>query len=243
MLGGGDFTLKWAKFSPVGEVTKLTRVNRLKVLSPALLALGILCAFAALSSGTAPAQTGFLACIQLKKPNKGLVRVPLSGSCGGKERGILINQTGPQGPPGTPGGPQGPQGIQGPIGPQGIQGIQGIQGSPGSPGGQGIQGIQGIQGPPGPAGVSGFTSTSATANLAETDLSATENVDCPVGKTVIGGGFSIGTTAGGDSNKVFGTSSFRLDGDTWQVHAEVVAGQAMTDAWALTAYATCASVS
>ena len=109
-------------------MTKVTRVNRWKVLSPALFALVILCAFATLSSGTAPAQTGFLACIQLKKPNKGLLRVPLSGSCGGKERGILINQTGPQGPAGTPGGPagpQGPQGIQGPIGPQGPQGPTG----------------------------------------------------------------------------------------------------------------------
>lgn len=100
-------------------MTKVTRVNRWKVLSPALFALVILCAFATLSSGTAPAQTGFLACIQLKKPNKGLLRVPLSGSCGGKERGILINQTGPQGPAGTPGGPQGPIGPQGPQGPAG----------------------------------------------------------------------------------------------------------------------------
>lgn len=118
-------------------MTKVTRVNRRKVLLPALFALVILCAFATLSSGTAPAQTGFLACIQLKKPNKGLLRVPLSGSCGGKERGILINQTGPQGPAGTPGGPsgpQGPQGIQGPVGPQGPQGPIGPQGPQGPAG-------------------------------------------------------------------------------------------------------------
>lgn len=100
-------------------MTKVTRVNRRKVLLPALFALVILCAFVTLSRGTAPAQTGFLACIQLKKPNRGLLRVPLSGSCGGKERGILINETGPQGPAGTPGGPQGPIGPQGPQGPAG----------------------------------------------------------------------------------------------------------------------------
>jgi hypothetical protein len=141
-------------------VTKLTGVNRRKVLLPTLLALGILCAFVALSSGTAPAQTGFLACVQLKKPNKGLLRVPLSGSCRGQERGILINQTGPQGPAGTPGGPagpQGPQGIQGPIGPQGppgtgAQGPQGIQGIQGPKGDPGIQGIQGPKGDPGTPG-------------------------------------------------------------------------------------------
>ena len=36
---------------------------------------------------------------QAEQANKGLIRVPLSGSCRAKERGVLINQTGPRGRP------------------------------------------------------------------------------------------------------------------------------------------------
>ena len=88
-------------------------VNRRIVKLGTLIALGSVCAALAIGGGTAPAQTGFLACAKVKKPNKGLLRMSTTGTCRGNERGVLINQTGPQGPPGTPGGPQGPQGIQG----------------------------------------------------------------------------------------------------------------------------------
>ena len=80
--------------------------SRHRTLLGALLALAAFCAFAALGSGSAPAQTGFLACVKLKNPGKGLLRLSNTGRCRGNERGILINQSGPRGPAGTPGGPQ-----------------------------------------------------------------------------------------------------------------------------------------
>ncbi len=100
----------------------ITGIKRPRIQLATLFGLAALLAALSLGSGSALAQTGFLACVKLNKPNKGLIRVPLSGSCRAKERGVLINQTGPPGPPGTPGGPQGPQGIQGPTGPPGTPG-------------------------------------------------------------------------------------------------------------------------
>lgn len=197
-------------------MTKLTGVIPRKVLLPALFALGI-CAFAALSSGTAPAQTGFLACIQLKKPDKGLLRVPLSGSCRGKERGILINQAGPQGPPGTPGGPQGPPGIQGPMG---------NPGTPGTP------------------GISNYSVSTPSTSAAQSDSSETQDVTCGGGGSVLGGGYQIATIDSGDAGKVVAIQSFPLSSTTWRVVAQVVPGTApLVGTWTVTAIATCATVS
>jgi hypothetical protein len=186
-----------------------------------LIALASVCGALALGGGTAPAQTGYLACVKLKPPGKGLLRLPSKGSCRGNERGIFLNQTGPQGPAGTPGGPAGPQGIQGPMGPQGIPGTNGTNGSP---------------------GVSGYTTASATS-VPQLDGSETQNVSCGT-KTVLGGGYVIATSAPADSNKVIATSSFPLAANTWQVHAEVVDGSTLTPAetWTVTAWATCATV-
>ena len=100
--------------------------SRHRTLLGALLALAAFCAFAALGSGSAPAQTGFLACVKSKNPGKGLLRLSNTGRCRGNERGILINQSGPRGPAGTPGGPQGPPGIQGPPGAPGAPGAPGL---------------------------------------------------------------------------------------------------------------------
>ena len=109
----------------------ITGIRRPRIQLATLFGLAALLGALSLGSGSALAQTGFLACVKLNKPNKGVIRVPLSGSCRAKERGILINQTGPPGPPGTPGGPQGPPGIQGPTGPPGTPGTGGSGGSGG----------------------------------------------------------------------------------------------------------------
>jgi hypothetical protein len=177
-----------------------------------LIAVGSVCGALALGGGTAPAQTGYLVCVKSKPPGKGQLRLPSKGSCRANERGIFLNQTGPQGPAGTPGGPPGPQGIQGPMGPQGIP------------------------------GVSGYTTASATS-LPQSDGSETQDVTCDA-KTVLGGGYVIATSAPADSNKVFATSSFPLNANTWRVHAEVVDGSILTPAetWTVTAWATCATV-
>ena len=115
--------------------------SRHRTLLGALLALAAFCAFAALGSGSAPAQTGFLACVKSKNPGKGLLRLSNTGRCRGNERGILINQSGPRGPAGTPGGPQGPPGIQGPC-PPGARRARGPwnPGNPGNPGSSGVSG-------------------------------------------------------------------------------------------------------
>jgi hypothetical protein len=207
-----------------------------------LIALASVCGTLALGGGTAPAQTGYLACVKLKPPGKGLLRLPSRGSCRGNERGVFLNQTGPQGPAGTPGGPAGPQGIQGPMGPQGIQGPMGPQGIPGTNGTNGTPGTNGTNGTNGSPGVSGYVTASSTS-VPQSDGSETQNVSCGT-KTVLGGGYVIATTAPADSNKVFATSSFPLDANTWQVHAEVVDGSILTpdETWTVTAWATCATV-
>ena len=151
-------------------------VNRRIVKLGTLVALGSVCAALAIGGGTAPAQTGFLACAKVKKPNKGLLRMSTTGTCRGNERGVLINQTGPQGPPGTPGGPQGPQGIQGPTAAR-DSGDPGNQGTKG-PRGPGEPGIQGVQGPPGPAGVSGYTRRAPVPGPSPTPAQ-TQDVDLP----------------------------------------------------------------
>jgi hypothetical protein len=201
-------------------VSSIHATNRRKTQLATLLALSAFCVFAVLQIGTAPAQTGgVLVCVKSKKPGKGLIRLPGKGSCRGDERGVFLNQTGPQGPPGTPGGPPGPQGAQG------QQGQQGAPGLPGSP------------------GVSGYTLASA-GSLPQTDASETQDVSCGT-KRVLGGGYDIGTSDPADSNKVIATRSFPLNATTWEVHAEVVFGATINPlgTWSVAAWATCATVS
>ena len=99
----------------------------------------------------------------------------------------------------------------------------------------------GPQGPPG-TGVSGHQRVSASTPRLATDLTGTTDVNCPAGKSVLGGGFDIAAT-GGDSDKIFGTASFPIDSDTWRVRAEVVEGAVFvpTGPWILTAWAACAT--
>ena len=135
------------------NTVKVTGNARKKLAAAGLAGLGMATTLALIGPVSAPAQGGFLICAKSKKPNKGALRMPANGLCKSGERGLFVNQTGPQGPPGTPGGPQGPPGIQGPVGPQGPQGPQG----PPGPTGTGSQGPQGPQGPPGPQGPQGPT--------------------------------------------------------------------------------------
>jgi len=89
--------------------------------------------------------------------------------------------------------------------------------------------------------VSGYSPASSTSpTQAATDLAVTQPTTCPTGKSVLGGGYVIGTTAA-DSNKVIATQSFPSSPSVWQVHAEVVAGATMTGSWTLTTYANCAT--
>lgn len=206
-------------------MTLTSAVNRTKVQLAILIALGTLLGVLAFGGGTAPAQTGFLACVKLKKPGKGLLRMSNTGTCRGNERGVLVNQTGPQGPAGTPGGPQGPPGIQGP---------------PGSPGAPGAPGAPGTPGAPGDPGVSGYSRVPATSTP-QSGGSATQDVTCGT-KTVLGGGYDIGTVAA-DAARVIATSSFPLDDHTWRVQAQVLGDPTtLTGTWTVTAWATCATV-
>jgi hypothetical protein len=91
-------------------------IRREWFLLAALCALVAVCFIVIASSGTAQSQQkGTLICVKLNKPRKGSVRIPASGLCHGNERGLFLNQTGPQGPPG-------------------IQGPPGAPGAPGTPG-------------------------------------------------------------------------------------------------------------
>jgi hypothetical protein len=84
-------------------------------------------------------------------------------------------------------GPAGQQGPMGPIGPQGLQGERGLQGEQGPQGLPGQQGIQGIQGPAGISGLEVVTAHSGFQTVALIEVQA----DCPAGKQVLGGGFSV----------------------------------------------------
>jgi collagen triple helix repeat protein len=84
---------------------------------------------------------------------------------------------------------QGPAGQQGPIGPVGPQGLQGERGLQGEQGPQGLPGQQGIQGPAGISGLEIVRGFSRVQNEPRIDGS----VDCPAGKQVLGGGYSIGS--------------------------------------------------
>lgn len=106
---------------------------------------------------------------------------------------------GPVGPQGLPGvqGPQGdpgPRGLQGvpgetgSRGPQGLQGDQGPRGFTGADGQTGAQGPTGPQGPTGQDGVSGLQIVSGTLTVAANDGAHAATVECPAGKSPVGGG-------------------------------------------------------
>jgi hypothetical protein len=115
-----------------------------------------------------------------------------------------VGAAGPEGPQGVPGpvgpvGHQGPQGEVGPAGPAGPEGPQGEVGPAGPAGPAGPQGETGPAGPAGPAGadgadgVSGYETFSSqfSATMGFGSTSAEYRLTCPVGKTVMHGGYEI----------------------------------------------------
>jgi hypothetical protein len=101
--------------------------------------------------------------------------------------------TGPMGPTGSQGG-QGPAGSAGPMGPMGPQGPAGQQGQAGVQGPPGGQGLQGPQGSPGISGYEKKSSRPGTYGLASGAIYVLA-IDCTAGKSVLGGGAYIHTTA------------------------------------------------
>jgi hypothetical protein len=109
-----------------------------------------------------------------------------------------VGAVGPAGPKGDPGpvgpqglkgdpGPQGLKGDPGPVGPMGAQGPKGDPGPAGAPGTAGLKGDTGPAGPQGAPGVSGYQIISQRFTIHAVS-SVTENIDCPFGTVVLGGG-------------------------------------------------------
>ena len=136
-------------------------------------------------------------------------------------------------------GPQGDVGPQGPQGDQGIQGIQGLTGDTGDKGDTGDVGPQGIQGLPGTNGTNGTNGTDGvsgyervpTASANSSANTKTQTATCPVGKKVVGGGYSA-------SVNVMNVNSNNPTSDTvWSVTA--TENESGNPTWILTAYAVC----
>lgn len=127
-----------------------------------------------------------------------------STGCRADETRVTWNQRGPRGLPGPQGaagspgpqGPAGPAGPSGPTGPQGPPGDAGVAGPRGAEGPEGPDGPEGPAGPPGPSGsqlVTGAPVTSLANAPRNTIVTATAS--CPAGKTALGGGAYVTTTA------------------------------------------------
>lgn len=139
-----------------------------------------------------------------------------------------------QGPTGQQ-GPIGPVGPVGPIGPVGLMGPQGLPGERGLQGEQGPQGLQGIQGPAGISGLEVVTADSGFRTAAAIDVTA----DCPEGKQVIGGGFSIRSADAGDLNVQV---SAPIASNRWGVSVFTADFPNTFPDWAVRAIAICAYV-
>lgn len=124
-----------------------------------------------------------------------------------------------------PAGQQGPIGPVGPVGPEGPMGPQGLQGE---------QGPQGLQGLPGPAGISGLEIVTANSGTQNTDIIYV-TAECPVGKKVLGGGFS---TAGNNLITVAENGPYYETG--WLVH--LAQNDLTARLWSVQAFAICANV-
>lgn len=84
------------------------------------------------------------------------------------------------------------RGRSGAPGAPGRSGAPGPTGDRGAPGDAGAQGPQGIQGQAGAAGISGYQLAKARTNVSVSNgTTATRSVNCPAGKTAVGGGFNV----------------------------------------------------
>ena len=122
---------------------------------------------------------------------------------------------GPQGPPG-PEGPAGPAGSAGPAGPAGPQGSAGAAGAEGAQGAPGPQGPAGPAGPVGPAGVSGYERVQQffIEFVAPGDVMH-KSVSCPVGKKVLGGGYTVDNAPAGYVPAIM--LSYAINDTAWRI--------------------------
>jgi len=118
-------------------------------------------------------------------------------------------------------GPAGPVGPQGPQGPQGIQGTQGAQGPKGATGATGISGLVVEQ-----------DDSALNSNTAKSI-----SVNCPAGKSVLGGGATTFTYVG---EPIAIDNSYPETG-RWVAAAHETAPYANN--WKIRAYVICATVS
>jgi hypothetical protein len=200
------------------------------------------------------------------RPETGRLRVidaQAGKRCERGENQVTWNQVGPQGIPGTPGlkgdtgpqglqglpgtpGAQGLQGLPGTIGPQGVPGAQGPAGGPGPKGDTGPQGLQGVPGTQGPQGVPGAGISGYEVAYAESAFDSSTHkaltVDCPAGKTVLGGGGEAFATLG-DPNRNSAPIVMRHNEpyfNGWGIIADEFAPYEQN--WLLRVYAICANV-
>jgi collagen type VII alpha len=148
--------------------------------------------------------------------------------------------TGDQGPKGDPGtiGPQGPigpagaKGDKGDKGDTGSTGETGPKGDPGAVGPQGPIGLTGATGPAGTNGVSGYERISGTASQSNTTSPKSATATCPVGKKVVGGGY---TTSGLDGATAI-VQNQAVNDTSWIVRAYRDGG---SGSWSVQAFAIC----
>ncbi len=124
-------------------------------------------------------------------------------------------------------------GTAGTVGPQGLKGDKGDPGAQGPKGDTGAQGPQGLQGA---AGVSGYQQVVNV--LIQPSLGAfgenVQFVNCPAGKSVVGGGFIVFNAAGRWLNGTNGPTS----STQWVVALENYSGSTIT-AGQINIYAIC----
>lgn len=167
-----------------------------------LLAAAILVLSSAVVIATVSADgTSYWMCVTSSGKISQLVQDP--ANCGNGMTAVEFGLTGPTGPTGPqgPSGPQGETGATGPIGPTGPQGPDGPtgptgpQGSDGPTGATGPIGPAGATGPQGPTGPSGGVAgwQVVTGDMYHHGTYSTYAY-CPVGKRVVGGGYTVTTT-------------------------------------------------
>jgi hypothetical protein len=143
---------------------------------------------------------------------------------------------GPAGPVGTAGaaGPAGPVGPVGPAGPAGVQGPAGPAGP---------AGVQGPAGTDGDDGVSGWERVVGAVSVTNAASPKTAVANCPAGKNVIGGGYTL--TAANGAAKLSVTSNWPSDSDSWSVTAseDTALLKAAAGDWSVQAYAICITAS
>lgn len=166
----------------------------------------------------------------------------LPGATGLKGDTGSIGLTGPAGPKGDTGlpglpGATGPKGDTGPAGPIGLTGAAGPTGPKGD---TGPQGPIGLTGPAGPAGQSPTFSIVRVTNSTPTDTTETKTIAavCPVGKSLVGGGFEVDSAKVKNPN-IVPEDNYPSAAGTWSVKASVKSCDCDPYPWKLTAWAIC----